>query len=116
MLGLLGGCGSGKHGEETSTGKGNGKIAYTSFVCGMGTDALEKHMYVINPDGSGDRRVGAFGGSSPNWSPDGTKIAFARWDGEALSIPSWSGDSGSVTPRALGLVRASLSLNRTEPV
>jgi TolB protein len=35
------------------------------------------HIYVINADGSGLRRL--TDGMDPAWSPDGTKVAFARW-------------------------------------
>ena len=86
MLVLLGGCGSGERGEEPSTGKRNGKIAYTAFVCSFSArDAfgiIAADVSVINSDGSGNRRLDGIGGSGPNWSPDGTKIAFARWDGD----------------------------------
>jgi TolB protein len=34
-------------------------------------------IYVINADGSGLRRL--TDGMDPAWSPDGTKVAFARW-------------------------------------
>jgi Tol biopolymer transport system component len=34
-------------------------------------------IYVINADGSGLRRL--TDGMEPAWSPDGTKVAFARW-------------------------------------
>jgi Tol biopolymer transport system component len=35
-------------------------------------------IYVIRPDGSGLRRVTFRGGASPDWSPDGRRLAFAR--------------------------------------
>jgi len=35
------------------------------------------HIYVINADGSGLRRL--TDGMDPAWSPDGQKVAFARW-------------------------------------
>jgi Tol biopolymer transport system component len=33
-------------------------------------------VYVMNPDGSGQQRLTRGGGSRPQWSPDGRKIAF----------------------------------------
>jgi TolB protein len=41
-------------------------------------------IYVINADGSGLRRL--TDGMEPAWSPDGTKVAFARWEGESPGI------------------------------
>ena len=49
----------------------NGKI-----VVQRTAGALE----VINPDGSGASPLG-ISGSWPEWSPDGTKLAFTRGDG-----------------------------------
>ena len=48
----------------------------------MGSDGVEREnsdkplMYVINTDGSGERRLGP--GEGPVWSPDGARIAFIR--------------------------------------
>ena len=39
-------------------------------------------MYVANADGTGAQAVGA--GSWPSWSPDGARLAVARYDGVAL--------------------------------
>jgi Tol biopolymer transport system component len=38
-------------------------------------------LWVMNPDGSGKRFLAR--GSGPQWSPDGTRIAFVRHDDEA---------------------------------
>ena len=49
-----------------------------AFVGGRDAD-----VYVINADGSGERRLTRKAGNHffPAWSPDGQKIAFGRGDG-----------------------------------
>ncbi len=51
-------------------GNGSGKLAFQTQNGG--------DIYVINADGTGLRRVSH--GIDPQLSPDGTKIAFTRWD------------------------------------
>jgi len=38
-------------------------------------------VYVVNADGSGLRRLAP--GGQPVWSPDGRRIAYVTWNGEA---------------------------------
>jgi TolB protein len=56
----------------------NGKIAYQGAV---------PDIHVVNPDGSSDQDLGS--GTTPTWSPDGTKIAFA--DGGGLWVMNADG-------------------------
>jgi Tol biopolymer transport system component len=50
----------------------NGKIAFVNQPCCSGP----LDIYTINPDGSGLKRLTTNGGRFPDWSPDGTKIAY----------------------------------------
>jgi Tol biopolymer transport system component len=54
-----------------------GQIAFASDQEG------ELRIFVMNPDGSGVRRVTEIWGEYPTWSPDGTQIAFASHVGGA---------------------------------
>jgi WD40 repeat protein len=66
----------------------NGKIA---FARGL-------NIFTINPDGTGETQLTAFGDSrSPRWSPDGTKIAFSRSVGGNLDIYVMNADASGVT-------------------
>ena len=59
------------------------RIAFVGLVRRPGRDAEPKaDIYVINRDGTGERRLTDGPGTKrdPSWSPDGTRIAFAASD------------------------------------
>ena len=63
-------------------------------------------IYTINADGSGERRLsdGRASDTSPAWSPDGHRIAFARERDRSSGIYVMSADgrnSRRITARAL---------------
>jgi Tol biopolymer transport system component len=57
---------------DWSAGPGGGRIAFTRNRAGR------EDIYTIRPDGTDLARVTKRGGSRPNWSPDGTRLAFER--------------------------------------
>jgi TolB protein len=59
-------------------------------------------LYVMNADGSGERRLTIDDGSnrSPTWSPDGNRIAWTRWSGSTdIYVADADGsDAQNLTP------------------
>jgi len=45
-------------------------------------------FFVINPDGTGRQQLGRSSGFGPTWSPDGSKIAFFRQEGDFIERSS----------------------------
>jgi Tol biopolymer transport system component len=72
--------------EATFSGL-NGKIAFTRRIIeGMPAVTREDDIYVINPDGTGERNLTrtVYGEYQPDWSSDGTKLLF--WGGPPTRI------------------------------
>jgi Tol biopolymer transport system component len=82
-------------GVEPADGRGPKKILHTEPV-GLGVAAWSpdgssiafnserdgrREIYVMNADGTNQRRLTMSGGSSPSWSPDGRSIAFDNFFG-----------------------------------
>ncbi|MBA4115240.1 MAG: PD40 domain-containing protein [Rubrobacter sp.] len=69
----------------------NGKIVFTE-----GPDGEADHISTMNPDGSGLTRFRARFGSSPLWSPDGSRIAFQSGQDGNNEIYVMNADDSSV--------------------
>jgi Tol biopolymer transport system component len=63
-------------------------------------------IWVVNADGSGQRRVSRVGGEYPAWSPDGRKIAFDRNTFGPTGWDIWAVDADGSHPRSLIASRA----------
>ena len=67
----------------------NSKIAYTQSMAGGQSSG---GLYVVNPDGSGKRRVVETAGhATPSWSPDGRRIVFQTRSGPGLTVVNADG-------------------------
>lgn len=57
----------------------NGRIAYAQAV----EDSMSSYLWTMEPDGTDRVQLTSTEGAdnTPQWSPDGTQIAFQRWDG-----------------------------------
>ena len=54
----------------------NGKIAYTHVSPSPWPTPYTYEVWSMNADGSGKTQLTQTGGSKPEWSPDGSKIAY----------------------------------------
>jgi Tol biopolymer transport system component len=69
----------------------NGKIAFSSHELNSESDGS---IYTVEPDGSNLREL--TGGSYPNWSPDGTELAFVRQDADEVDLSVMSSDGSNL--------------------
>jgi Tol biopolymer transport system component len=69
----------------------NGKIAFSSHELNSESDGS---IYTVEPDGSNLREL--TGGSYPNWSPDGTELAFVRQDADDVDLSVMSADGSNL--------------------
>ncbi len=106
LLGLVGG--GGPAARATTPGK-NGRIAFAADL------GLGREIYTIKRDGTGLRQLTELDGDafSPDWSPDGTRIAFwladqavyvMRADGSNLHVVTAPGGQPAFTPDGHHLV------------
>lgn len=61
------------------------RVAYTRHTDG------DVHVYVMNSDGSGKRRVSTDNGRAPKWSPDGRRIAWATLSDDGVYVANADG-------------------------
>lgn len=71
------------------------RIAYSSDL----NDPAGSELYVMNPDGSGQRKLTETNGNSngPSWSPDGSKIAYHSNQQGGTDIYVMNSDGSDVT-------------------
>jgi Tol biopolymer transport system component len=60
-------------------------------------------IYVMNADGSGERKLLDWNTASPTWSPDGKNIAFATDNGIHVMNANGSGEPERLTPATEGI-------------
>jgi Tol biopolymer transport system component len=75
----------------------NGAIVFTR------ADERGQHLYLVEPDGSAVRQLthGDVFDEAPDWSPDGTRLAFVRWDGAASRVSLMVMDVSTGETRAI---------------
>jgi Tol biopolymer transport system component len=72
------------------------RIAYVRTGNVHEEEGAQPEVIVVNADGSGQKSLGSWGfvggpGSEPQWSPDGTRVAFAGGDGYVIAQADGSG-------------------------
>jgi YVTN family beta-propeller protein len=77
----------------------NGKIAVAREGCDGDVLMCREpaHIVLVNPDGSGERDIGE--GTTPAWSPDGSRLAFTAGDGRAIYVVDADGTNRTAVVR-----------------
>ncbi len=70
------------------------QVVYIRTSMDIMHDRKRAELWIVNADGTGHRRLGA--GSSPRWSPDGTRIAFIA-DGQIRLRWMDTGETATLT-------------------
>lgn len=76
----------------------NGEIAFQRS--GARHDPDDVDVFAVRPDGSGLRRITSGGGSEPDWSPSGRRLAFVRGVGtgeDVFTVTAAGGELRRVT-------------------
>jgi TolB protein len=67
----------------------NGQIVFV-----VKADALNDALYTVRPDGSHPTQIASVHAEYPDWSPDGSTVAFD--DGRTVDHPDWSKNEGHI--------------------
>lgn len=77
---------------------GNGQIVFRRYVDNKNTSAL----FVINPDGSGERRLTrpatGVADNHPSWAPDGSRVVFERCTKNRCATATIAADGTDLRP------------------
>ena len=72
---------------------------HVAFIRGHGVYLATPSVYVMNADGSGQRRIGA--GDAPRWSPDSSRIAYVEYRAAPSNDEIFVADPNGGSPQAV---------------
>ena len=89
---------------EVALDPGAERVAYTVREVDAAADGYRTHLYLRELDGDAALRVSSGPGNatSPCWSPDGERLAYAWREGGESAVRIWSRASGETEEVALG--------------